>query len=156
MDILLICLITIALHEGAHFLSAIYFGVKVEKFCIFFDPWFSIIKFKIKDVQISIGWIILGGYVILSGFMDNKALNAWDFETKAKYQKIVILLAGVIVNITTGVIFLCFRSNFFILLSHFSIIMGLINIMPFKGFDGYYVFKILINKNGNYILNNTK
>ena len=84
--------ILIFLHEGGHFLAAKLFKVRVEKFCLFFDPWFTLFKFKPKhsDTQYCLGWLPLGGYVKIAGMIDEsmdteqmkRAPQPWEFRTK--------------------------------------------------------------------------
>jgi regulator of sigma E protease len=60
----------VAIHEFGHFIAARIFGIRVEKFYIFFDPWFSLFKFKRGDTEYGMGWIPLGGYVKIAGMID--------------------------------------------------------------------------------------
>ena len=100
--------ILIFLHEGGHFLAAKLFKVRVEKFCLFFDPWFTLFKFKPKhsDTQYCLGWLPLGGYVKIAGMIDEsmdteqmkRAPQPWEFRTKPAWQRLIIMVAGVVVN----------------------------------------------------------
>src|SRR3984885_1267433 len=114
MDILikitqfLLCLsILIILHEAGHFFSARLFKIKVEKFYLFFDPWFSLIKFKKGDTEYGIGWLPLGGYVKIAGMidesMDKEAMKLppqpWEFRSKPAWQRLIVMLGGIIVNV---------------------------------------------------------
>ncbi len=102
----------IVLHELGHFLPAIAFKVRVEKFYLFFDPWFSLFKKNIGDTEVGIGWLPLGGYVKISGMvdesMDTEALKQepkpWEFRSKKPWQRLVILLGGVIVNFLLAIV----------------------------------------------------
>ena len=106
---LILCFsILIVLHEGGHFLAARLFKIRVEKFCLFFDPWFSLFKWKPKksDTQYTLGWLPLGGYVKIAGMidesMDKKQLEQpvqpWEFRAKPAWQRLIVMLAGVFVN----------------------------------------------------------
>lgn len=106
---LILCFsILIVLHEGGHFLAAKLFKVRVERFCLFFDPWFTLFKFKPKksDTTYALGWLPLGGYVKISGMidesMDTEQMKApvqpWEFRAKPAWQRLIIMVAGVFVN----------------------------------------------------------
>jgi regulator of sigma E protease len=96
----------IILHEMGHFFFARLFNTRVEKFYLFFDPWFSLFKKKIGDTQYGIGWLPLGGYVKISGMidesMDKEQLKQppqpYEFRAKKSYQRLLIMLGGVMVN----------------------------------------------------------
>src|SRR5258708_23001022 len=105
---LLLCLsILVILHEMGHFLPAKWFKCRVEKFYLFFDPWFSLVKKKIGDTVYGIGWLPLGGYVKISGMvdesMDKEQLKQppqpWEFRSKPAWQRLIIMLGGVTMNI---------------------------------------------------------
>lgn len=107
--------ILIVLHELGHFLAAKYFKVRVEKFYLFFDFLFpapnvlnfSLFKKKIGETEYGIGWFPMGGYVQMSGIMDEsmdkdalkQAVKPYEFRAKPAWQRLIILLGGVIVNI---------------------------------------------------------
>ncbi|NAW50488.1 RIP metalloprotease RseP [Elizabethkingia argentiflava] len=98
--------ILIGLHELGHFIPAKYFKTRVEKFYLFFDPWFSILKKKIGETEYGIGWLPLGGYVKIAGMVDEsmdteqlkKPAQAWEFRSKPAWQRLIIMLGGVTVN----------------------------------------------------------
>lgn len=102
----------IILHEMGHFLPAKWFKTRVEKFYLFFDfaPFNSLFKFKKGDTEYGIGWLPLGGYVKISGMvdesMDTEALKAppqpWEFRSKPAWQRLIIMIGGVTVNFILG------------------------------------------------------
>ena len=112
--------ILIILHEMGHFLPAKWFNTRVEKFYLFFDPWFSLFKRKIGDTEYGIGWLPLGGYVKISGMidesMDREQMEGppkpWEFRSKPAWQRLIIMLGGVTVNFILG--FLLFAMVLFI------------------------------------------
>lgn len=97
----------IVLHELGHFIPAKLFKTRVEKFYLFFDPYFSIFKKKIGGTEYGIGWLPLGGYVKISGMidesMDTDHLDSepqpWEFRSKPAWQRLIIMLGGVTVNL---------------------------------------------------------
>ena len=97
----------IVLHELGHFIPAKLFNTRVEKFYLFFDPYFSLFKKKIGGTEYGIGWLPLGGYVKISGMidesMDTEHLNAepqpWEFRSKPAWQRLIIMVGGVAVNV---------------------------------------------------------
>jgi regulator of sigma E protease len=98
--------ILVFLHELGHFAFAKLFRTRVEKFYIFFNPWFSLFKKKIGDTEYGIGWLPLGGYVKISGMIDEsmdkeqmkKPPQPWEFRSKPAYQRLLIMVGGVLVN----------------------------------------------------------
>ena len=99
--------ILVILHELGHFIPAKIFGCRVEKFYLFFDPWFSIAKKKVGDTIYGIGWLPLGGYVKISGMIDEsmdkeqlkQPAQSWEFRSKPAWQRLIIMIGGVTVNI---------------------------------------------------------
>jgi regulator of sigma E protease len=104
--------ILVILHELGHFLPAKWFGCRVEKFYLFFNPWFSLVKKKIGETEYGLGWVPLGGYVKISGMIDesmDKAQmklppQAWEFRSKPAWQRLIIMLGGVTVNVILALI----------------------------------------------------
>ena len=102
--------ILIVLHEFGHFLPAKWFKTRVEKFYLFFDPYFSLFKKKIGETEYGIGWLPLGGYVKISGMVDEsldmeqmkEEPQPWEFRSKPTWQRLIIMLGGVIVNFLLG------------------------------------------------------
>lgn len=98
----------IIIHEGGHFLFARLFKVRVEKFCLFFDFWFTLFKFKPKksDTEYAIGWLPLGGYVKIAGMIDEsmdteqmkQPAQPWEFRSKPAWQRLLIMVGGVLFN----------------------------------------------------------
>lgn len=98
--------ILILLHEMGHFFAARLFKTRVEKFYLFFDIGFSLFKIKRKDTEYGIGWLPLGGYVKIAGMIDEsldkeqlkQEPQPWEFRTKKTWQRLIIMIAGVVVN----------------------------------------------------------
>lgn len=100
--------ILVLLHEGGHFFFSKLFGVRVEKFYLFFDPWFHLFEFKPKksDTTYGVGWLPLGGYCKISGMIDEsfdteqmkKPAEPWEFRSKPAWQRLLIMVGGVLVN----------------------------------------------------------
>ena len=98
----------VIIHEGGHFLFARLFKVRVEKFCLFFDPWFTLFKFKPKnsETEYGVGWLPLGGYVKISGMIDEsmdteqmkQPEQPWEFRSKPAWQRLLIMVGGVLFN----------------------------------------------------------
>ncbi len=99
--------ILIILHELGHFVIARLFKTKVEKFYLFFNPWFSLFKIKRGETEYGVGWLPLGGYVKIAGMVDEsldkeqmkKPPQPWEFRSKSPWQRLLIMLAGVFVNL---------------------------------------------------------
>lgn len=109
--------IIVTLHELGHFLAARAFGIKVEKFFLFFDAWgFKLFSFKKGDTEYGVGWLPLGGYVKISGMidesMDKEAMKLppqpYEFRSKPAWQRLIVMLGGVIMNFILGVVIFTF------------------------------------------------
>lgn len=105
--------ILVILHELGHFLAARAFGIRVEKFYLFFDAWnFSLFKFTYKDVEYGIGWLPLGGYVKIAGMIDESMdteqmagpPQPWEFRSKPAWQRLIVMMGGIIVNVLLGIL----------------------------------------------------
>ena len=106
-QLLLSLSILVVLHEFGHYITAKWFKCRVEKFYLFFDPWFAVFKKKIGETEYGVGWLPLGGYVKIAGMvdesMDKDQLNLppqpYEFRSKPAWQRLIIMLGGVTVNI---------------------------------------------------------
>nr|WP_295875123.1 RIP metalloprotease RseP [uncultured Chitinophaga sp.] len=106
-QLLLSLSILVVLHELGHFIPAKLFKTRVEKFYLFFDPWFSLFKIKKGETEYGIGWLPLGGYVKISGMidesMDKDAMalppQPYEFRSKPAWQRLIIMIGGVTVNV---------------------------------------------------------
>ena len=110
---LILCLsILVVLHECGHFFPAKWFKTRVEKFYLFFNPGFSLFKKQIGETEYGIGWIPFGGYVKISGMIDEsmdteqmeQEPQPWEFRSKPAWQRLIIMLGGVTVNFILGII----------------------------------------------------
>jgi regulator of sigma E protease len=98
--------ILVIVHEFGHFILAKLFKTRVEKFYLFFDPWFSLFKIKRGETEYGIGWLPLGGYVKISGMIDESMdkeqmklpPQPWEFRSKTSWQRLLIMTGGVIFN----------------------------------------------------------
>lgn len=134
-QILFILSVLVILHEFGHYIAAKVFKVRVEKFYLFMDAGFSLVKKKIGETEWGIGWLPIGGYVKLSGMIDesmdteqmNNEPQEWEFRAKPAWQRLIIMLGGIIVNI---------------------ILAWLIYLIMFSTVGQKYVSTDLIQKNG--------
>lgn len=108
--------ILVILHEFGHYITARMFGCRVEKFYLFFDPWFSIFKKKVGDTEYGVGWLPLGGYVKIAGMIDEsmdkesmkQAPQPWEFRSKPAWQRLIIMLGGIIMNVIVAIVVYAF------------------------------------------------
>lgn len=177
--------ILVTLHELGHFWAARAFGIRVEKFYLFFDAWnFKLFSFKKGDTEYGIGWLPLGGYVKIAGMVDEsmdvealeKPIESWEFRAKPAWQRLIVMVGGVTMNLILGVtVFTCLlmfaRKEY---LPNDSITKGIvayklgeqvgfktgdklvsINNKPFERFDDIFSSDVLfgstitVNRNGN-------
>lgn len=111
--------ILIILHEFGHFAFARLFKTRVEKFYLFFDAGFSLFKFKKGETEYGIGWLPLGGYVKISGMMDEsmdteqlkQPVKPYEFRAKKTWQRLLIMLGGVLVNLVLAILIFVFILN---------------------------------------------
>ncbi len=97
----------VIVHEFGHYLPSKLFKCRVEKFFLFFDPWFALVKKKIGETTYGIGWLPLGGYVKISGMVDesmdkeqmSQPPQPWEFRSKPAWQRLIIMLGGVTMNV---------------------------------------------------------
>jgi len=116
LQLLLSLSILVVIHEFGHFIAAKAFKTRVEKFYLFFNPWFSIFKFKYGETEYGIGWLPLGGYVKISGMIDesmdkeqlSKPPQPWEFRSKPPWQRLIVMLGGVTMNIILAVMIYIF------------------------------------------------
>jgi len=99
--------ILVIIHEFGHFIFAKIFGCRVEKFYLFFDPWFSLFKAQRGETEYGVGWLPLGGYVKISGMIDESMdkeqmkmpPQPWEFRSKPTWQRLLIMIGGVLFNL---------------------------------------------------------
>jgi len=111
IQLLLSLSILVIFHEFGHFIAARSFKIRVEKFYLFFDPWFSLFKFKKGETEYGVGWIPLGGYVKISGMIDEsldreqmkQPPQPWELRSKPAWQRLIVMLGGVTVNILLAI-----------------------------------------------------
>src|SRR5262245_51798156 len=105
--------ILVLLHEFGHYIAARAFGIRVEKFYLFFDAWgFKFFSFKKGDTEYGLGWLPLGGYVKISGMIDEsmdreqmkKPPEPWEFRSKPAWQRLIVMIGGVTMNVILGII----------------------------------------------------
>ena len=102
----------VGIHEFGHFIMARVFKIRVEKFYIFFDPWFSLFKWKRGDTEYGVGWLPLGGYVKIAGMIDESMdleqmkapVQPWEFRAKPAWQRFLVMIAGVVMNVIMALI----------------------------------------------------
>ena len=153
IQLLLSLSLLIVLHELGHFIPAKLFKTRVEKFYLFFDVKYSLFKKKIGETVYGIGWLPLGGYVKISGMIDESmdkeqmALppQPWEFRSKPAWQRLIIMLGGVTVNIIVGMII-------YICIFYFVGQKIVTNEQLPNGFEVSQTFKELGFKNGDQVL----
>lgn len=104
--------IIVIVHEFGHFIFAKLFKTRVEKFYLFFDPWFSLFKYKRGETEYGVGWLPLGGYVKISGMIDEsmdreqmkQEPKPYEFRSKPAWQRLLIMLGGVTFNFILALI----------------------------------------------------
>lgn len=97
----------VGIHEFGHYIMARVFKIRVEKFYIFFDPWFSLFKWKRGETEYGVGWLPLGGYVKIAGMIDESMdleqmkapVQEWEFRAKPAWQRFLVMIAGVVMNV---------------------------------------------------------
>jgi regulator of sigma E protease len=114
LQLILSLSILVIIHEFGHFLFARLFKIRVEKFYLFFNPWFSLFKFKPKnsDTTYGIGWVPLGGYVKIAGMIDEsmdkeqmaQPVQPWEFRSKTAWQRLLVMVGGVLFNFILAII----------------------------------------------------
>lgn len=115
-QLLLALSLLVILHEFGHYITARWFKCRVEKFFLFFDPWFSLVKKKIGDTVYGIGWLPLGGYVKIAGMIDesmdkdtmNQPAKPYEFRSKPAWQRLIIMLGGIIMNVLVAFVIYAF------------------------------------------------
>ena len=108
--------ILVVIHEFGHFTMAKLFKTRVEKFYLFFDPWFSLFKYKKGETEYGVGWLPLGGYVKISGMIDESMdkeqmklpPQPWEFRSKTSWQRLLIMTGGVIFNFLSAMLIFIF------------------------------------------------
>ncbi|MFC1731574.1 RIP metalloprotease RseP [candidate division KSB1 bacterium] len=109
--------ILVILHEFGHYIAARAFGIKVEKFFLFFDAWgVKLFKLKRGDTEYGIGWLPLGGYVKIAGMIDEsmdreqlkKPPEPWEFRSKPAWQRLIVMVSGVLMNLILGIVIFSF------------------------------------------------
>jgi len=116
LQLILSLSILVVIHEFGHFLFARLFKIRVEKFYLFFNPWFSLFKYKPKnsDTEYGIGWLPLGGYVKISGMIDEsmdreqmaQPPKPWEFRSKPAWQRLLVMGGGVLFNFILAIVIL--------------------------------------------------
>ena len=102
----------VAIHEFGHYIAARIFKIRVEKFYIFFDPWFSLFKWKRGETEYGVGWLPLGGYVKIAGMIDESMdleqmqapFQPWEFRAKPAWQRFIVMVAGVTMNVLLAIV----------------------------------------------------
>jgi regulator of sigma E protease len=112
LQFLLSLSLLVIIHELGHFFFAKLFKTRVEKFYLFFDPWFSLFKFRKNETEYGVGWLPLGGYVKISGMIDEsldreqlkQPPQPWEFRSKTTWQRLMIMTGGVLFNFLLAIL----------------------------------------------------
>lgn len=148
--------ILVTLHELGHFLAARAFGIKVEKFFLFFDAWgVKLFSFKRGETEYGIGWLPLGGYVKIAGMIDesldtdqlSSEPEPWEFRAKPAWQRLIVMIAGVTMNVILGIIIFSFS-----LLHYRQDYLPVSEVNKGEGIYSYRLGQELGFKNGDKIL----
>ena len=117
LQVVLALSILVLIHEFGHFIFARLFKIRVEKFYLFFDPWFSLFKYKPKnsDTEYGLGWLPLGGYCKISGMIDEsmdkeamaKEPQPWEYRSKPAWQRFFVIFVGVLFNFILAIVIYC-------------------------------------------------
>ena len=107
--------ILVGIHELGHFIMARVFRIRVDKFYIFFDPWFSLFKFRRGHTEYGLGWLPLGGYVKIAGMIDEsmdkeqlkQPVQEWEFRAKPAWKRFLVMIAGVVMNVVLAIVIYC-------------------------------------------------
>ena len=140
----------IVLHEFGHFIPAKAFKTRVEKFYLFFDVKFSLFKKKIGDTVYGIGWLPLGGYVKISGMIDEsmdteqmaQEPQPWEFRSKPAWQRLIIMLGGVTVNFLLAIVLFILHSLVNLILN-VSCYYQYYNVLPLMVYQ-HNIFTVLL------------
>jgi regulator of sigma E protease len=149
LQLILSLSILVIIHEFGHFLFARLFKIRVEKFYLFFNPWFSLFKYKPKnsDTEYGIGWLPFGGYVKISGMIDESmdkeqmALppQPWEFRSKPAWQRLLVMVGGVLFNFILAIII--FSMMLFVWGDEY---------LPLKNVKDGMVFSETVKRNGGF------
>lgn len=121
-QVILALAILITLHELGHFWAARFFGIRVEKFYLFFDAWgLKLFRFKKGETEYGIGWLPLGGYVKIAGMIDESLdkdqlksePQSWEFRSKPAWQRLIVMLGGVTVNAILGILIIALSLSYY-------------------------------------------
>ncbi|MFN5786020.1 MAG: site-2 protease family protein, partial [Flavobacteriia bacterium] len=154
--------ILIVLHELGHFIPARLFKTRVEKFYLFFNPWFSLFKKKIGETEWGIGWLPFGGYVKIAGMVDEsmdkeqlaKPAQPWEFRSKPAWQRLIIMIGGVTVNLLLGIfIYICVMFYYGEEQLKPTELKAGMSINPYFGKYGIYSGDNILRVNGEEIMN---
>ena len=106
LQLILSLSILVVIHEFGHFIFARIFKIRVEKFYLFFDPWFALFRYKPRnsETEYGVGWLPLGGYVKISGMIDEsmdkeqmaQPVQPWEFRAKSTWQRLLVMIGGVL------------------------------------------------------------